>query len=42
MSNIAILCLGADDTSRQEKVSHLTFLASKITSMKTIDDLGEN
>jgi len=35
MSNIAILCSGGDDISRQEKMSDLIFLVSKISLIET-------
>jgi len=41
MSKIAILCSGGDDISQRE-VSDLTFFGSKVVSIKTIADRGED
>jgi len=41
MSYIMILCSGGDDISQRE-VSDLTYFGSKVVSIKTIVDRGEN
>ena len=41
MSKITILCSGGDDTFNK-KSTQCTFLSSKLTSVKTIEELGEN